>query len=295
MAVTAAMVKELREKTGAGMMDCKKALTECNGDMEKAIEYLREKGLAKAAKKADRVAAEGLTSVLVENNSAVILEMNCETDFVAKNETFQQFVAQTGQWLLKHQPKSVEEALALKVDGEETLEEKLHSMISKIGENMKLRRFEIVTKTDQDAFGAYVHMGGSISVLTVLENSTDTELARDVAMHIAALNPRYISREDVSQEEIEKERQILKQQALNEGKPEHIVEKMVEGRLGKYYQEVCLLEQEFVKNPDLKVAKLLSQAGDKVKVKLFFRYQLGEGIEKKETNFADEVMSQVKK
>lgn len=294
VAVTAAMVKELREKTGAGMMDCKKALTECNGDMDKAIEYLREKGLAKAAKKADRIAAEGLTTVVVDGNTAVILEMNCETDFVAKNETFQQFLAQTSQWLLKYQPQNVEEALALKVDGEETLEQKLHGMISKIGENMKLRRFEIVKKSDQEAFGAYIHMGGTISVLAVLENTTDAELAKDVAMHIAALNPRYISREDVPQEVVNKEREILRQQALNEGKPEHIVEKMVEGRLGKFYQEVCLLEQEFVKNPDLTVAKLLKQAGD-VKVKLFFRYQLGEGIEKKETNFAEEVMSQVKK
>lgn len=276
------------------MMDCKKALTECNGDMDKAIEYLREKGLAKAAKKADRIAAEGLTTVVVDGNTAVILEMNCETDFVAKNETFQQFLAQTSQWLLKYQPQNVEEALALKVDGEETLEQKLHGMISKIGENMKLRRFEIVKKSDQEAFGAYIHMGGTISVLAVLENTTDAELAKDVAMHIAALNPRYISREDVPQEVVNKEREILRQQALNEGKPEHIVEKMVEGRLGKFYQEVCLLEQEFVKNPDLTVAKLLKQAGD-VKVKLFFRYQLGEGIEKKETNFAEEVMSQVKK
>ncbi len=295
MAVTAAMVKELREKTGAGMMDCKKALTETNGDMEKAIEYLREKGLAKAAKKADRVAAEGLTNVAVSGNTAVILEMNCETDFVAKNELFQNFVAETAQFLLKHRPKSVEEALALKIEGDETFEVRLHGMISKIGENIRLRRFEIVEKGDNDAFGAYIHMGGSISVLTLLENTTNEELAKDVAMHIAALNPSYISRQDVSQEVLDKEREILKQQALNEGKPEHIVEKMVEGRLGKFYQEVCLLEQEFVKNPDLTVAKLLEQEGKDVAVKSFIRFQLGEGVEKKESNFAEEVMSQVKK
>jgi elongation factor Ts len=295
MAVTAAMVKELREKTGAGMLDCKKALTETNGDMEKAIEYLREKGLAKAAKKADRVAAEGLTSVVVDGNTAVILEMNCETDFVAKNDIFKNFVSETAQLLLKHRPKSVEEALALKVEGDETFEERLHGMISKIGENMRLRRFEIVEKTENEAFGAYIHMGGSITVLTVLENTTNEELAKDLAMHIAALNPGYISRNDVPQEVVNKEREILKQQALNEGKPENIVEKMIEGRLGKFYKEVCLLEQQFVKNPDLTVAKLLEQEGKNVSVKLFYRYQLGEGVEKKESNFAEEVMSQVKK
>ncbi|EGL83728.1 Elongation factor Ts [Caldalkalibacillus thermarum TA2.A1] len=296
MTVTASMVKELREKTGAGMMDCKKALTETNGDMEKAIEYLREKGLAKAAKKADRVAAEGLTTVEVEGNVAVLVEVNCETDFVAKNAEFQGFLSEVSKHLVKHRPGSVEEALQQKLEGsQETLQERLHALISKIGENIKLRRFEVVEKTDKDVFGAYIHMGGNISVLTVLENTTNENLAKDVAMHIAALNPRYISRNDVPEEVVNQEREILKQQALNEGKPEHIVEKMVEGRLGKFYQEVCLLEQEFVKDPDLTVGKLLQQEGQDVKVKQFYRYQLGEGIEKKQQNFAEEVMSQVKK
>ncbi|MDQ0337291.1 elongation factor Ts [Caldalkalibacillus uzonensis] len=296
MSVTASMVKELREKTGAGMMDCKKALTETNGDMEKAIEYLREKGLAKAAKKADRVAAEGLTSVEVEGNVAVLLEVNCETDFVAKNAEFQSFISEVSKHLIKHRPSSVQEALSQKLEGrEETLQERLHALISKIGENMKLRRFEVVEKTDKDAFGAYIHMGGSISVLTVLQNTTNENLAKDVAMHIAALNPRFISRDDVPEDVVNQEREILKQQALNEGKPEHIVEKMVEGRLGKFYKEVCLLEQEFVKDPDLSIGKLLQKEGQDVTIKQFYRYQLGEGIEKKEENFAEEVMSQVKK
>ena len=295
MSISASMVKELRQKTGAGMMDCKKALTETDGDMEKAVDYLREKGLSKAEKKADRVAAEGLTTVRVEGNTAVLLELNCETDFVAKNEAFQRYLADLAAHLLKERPTSVEEALEQKMDGEKTVRETLQELIARIGENMNLRRFQLVDKTDQDTFGAYIHMGGKISVLAVLTNTTNQEVAKDIAMHIAAINPRYISRDDISAEDVAKEREVLKQQALNEGKPEHIVEKMVEGRLNKFYKEVSLLEQEFVKDPDISVQKYLEQEGKDVSVRAFFRYELGEGIEKKEDNFVDEVMSQVKK
>lgn len=296
MAVTASMVKELREKTGAGMMDCKKALMETGGDMEKAIEYLREKGLASASKKAGRIAAEGLTTVKVNGNLAVLVELNCETDFVAKNEDFIQFLDSVADHILANRPASLEELLGQKLaGGQETVQERLAGLIAKIGENMNLRRYQLVEKTDQDVFGAYVHMGGKISVLTVIANSSNSELARDIAMHVAAINPRFLSKESVSPEVIEQEKEILRQQALNEGKPEHIVEKMVAGRLNKFYQEVCLLEQTFVKDPDLTVAKLLQKEGQNVTVKEFYRYELGEGIEKKQENFAEEVMSQLKK
>ncbi|WP_026585506.1 translation elongation factor Ts [Bacillus sp. J33] len=293
MAITAQMVKELREKTGAGMMDCKKALQETDGDMEKAIDFLREKGIAKAAKKGDRIAAEGLTSVKVDGNEAVILEVNSETDFVAKNEGFQTLVKEIAEHLLANKPASVEEAAGQTMANGATLESHINSAIAKIGEKLTLRRFEIKTKTDNDAFGAYLHMGGRIGVLTVLEGTTDEEAAKDVAMHIAALNPKYVSRDEVSQEEVERERQVLTQQALNEGKPENIVAKMVEGRLGKYFEDVCVNDQAFVKNPDQKVGKFVESKGGKIRE--FVRYEVGEGIEKREDNFAEEVMNQVKK
>ncbi|MBO8176558.1 MAG: elongation factor Ts [Bacillus sp. (in: Bacteria)] len=292
MAITAQMVKELREKTGAGMMDCKKALTETNGDMEKAIDYLREKGIAKAAKKADRIAAEGTTYILTEGNEAVILEVNSETDFVAKNENFQNLVKELAAHLLKNKPATLEVALEQSMENGEKVADYINAAIAKIGEKITLRRFEIKTKTDNDAFGAYLHMGGRIAVLTVLEGTTDEEVAKDVAMHAAALNPKYVSRDQVSQEEIERERQVLKQQALNEGKPEHIVEKMVEGRLGKFFEDICLLDQAFVKNPDQKVRQFVESKG--ATVKEFVRYEVGEGMEKRQDNFAEEVMNQVK-
>lgn len=229
MAVTASMVKELREKTGAGMMDCKKALTETGGDMEKAVDFLREKGIAKAAKKADRVAAEGLTTVKSKGNKAVITEVNSETDFVAKNENFQNLVSELADFILENEPKSVEEALSKEYSVGQTVEEYINSSIAKIGEKISLRRFEVVTKADGDTFGEYLHMGGRIGVLTILEGTSDGELAKDIAMHIAAINPKYVSRDQVAQDEVEREREVLKQQALNEGKPENIVEKMVEG------------------------------------------------------------------
>ncbi|QOR68586.1 elongation factor Ts [Cytobacillus suaedae] len=293
MAVTAQMVKELREKTGAGMMDCKKALTETNGDMEKAIDYLREKGIAKAAKKSDRIAAEGTTYIEVQGNKAVILEVNSETDFVAKNEGFKVLTSNLAAHLLANNPATVEEALEQKMDNGETVQEHINSAIAKIGEKLSLRRYAVVTKTDADAFGAYLHMGGRIGVLSLLEGTTDDAVAKDVAMHAAAANPKYISRDQVSQEETEREREVLTQQALNEGKPENIVAKMVEGRLSKFFEDICLLDQSFIKNPDLKVRQYVESKG--ATVKSFVRYEVGEGIEKRVDNFAEEVMSQVKK
>ena len=293
MAVTAQMVKELREKTGAGMMDCKKALTETNGDIEKAIDFLREKGIASAAKKADRIAAEGTTYIAVEGNEAVILEVNSETDFVAKNEGFQVLVKELATHLLSNKPATVEEATAQHITEGTTVEAHINTAMAKIGEKLSLRRFEIKSKTDSDAFGAYLHMGGRIGVLTVLEGSTDDVAAKDISMHIAALNPKYVSRDQVSQEEVEHEREVLTQQALNEGKPENIVAKMVEGRLGKYFEDVCVLDQTFVKNPDQKVRQFVESKG--ATLREFVRYEVGEGIEKREDNFAEEVMNQVNK
>lgn len=294
MAISAKMVKELREKTGAGMMDCKKALTESDGDMEKAIDFLREKGIAKAAKKADRIAAEGLAHIVTEGNRAVIAEINSETDFVSKNENFINMVDQVAKHLLSNNPSSVEEALEQSFDGDaDNLQGFINNQIAKIGEKISLRRFAIVESGENEAFGTYIHMGGRIGVLTVLTGTTDQELAKDVAMHVAALNPKYVSREEVSEDEVNREREVLKQQAMNEGKPENIVDKMVEGRLGKYFEETCLNEQAFVKDSDQKVGKYVSSKG--AEIKTFFRYEVGEGMEKREENFAEEVMSQVKK
>lgn len=293
MAITAQLVKELREKTGAGMMDCKKALTETNGDMEKAIDFLREKGIASAAKKSDRIAAEGTTYILSEGNKAVILEVNAETDFVAKNENFQVLVKEIAEHLLANQPESVEAALEQKMSNGQSVGEYINAAIATIGEKLTLRRFEVKTKTDNDAFGEYLHMGGRIAVLSVLEGTTDAAAAKDIAMHIAAINPKYVSRDQVSAEEADRERQVLTQQALNEGKPENIVAKMVEGRLGKFFEEICLLDQAFVKNSDQKVRQFVESLG--ATVREFVRYEVGEGIEKRQENFAEEVMSQIKK
>lgn len=294
MTVTASMVKELREKTGAGMMDCKKALQEVNGDMDQAIDYLREKGISKAAKKADRIAAEGSAHTLTDGNRAVLIEVNCETDFVTKNDQFKSLLSEIAKHLLSQNPANVEEALQQPLHGEgETLETFINNNIAKIGEKLSLRRFVIAEKTDNDVFGAYTHMGGNIGVLTVLEGTTDEAFAKDIAMHIAAVNPRFVSRDAVDAETVEKEREVLKQQALNEGKPEKIVEKMVEGRLGKFFEEICLLEQSFVKDPDQKVKALVSNKG--ASITEFARYEVGEGMEKRQENFAEEVMNQVKK
>ncbi|HCX9538497.1 TPA: elongation factor Ts [Staphylococcus aureus] len=289
---SAKLVKELREKTGAGMMDCKKALTETDGDIDKAIDYLREKGIAKAAKKADRIAAEGLVHVETKGNDAVIVEINSETDFVARNEGFQELVKEIANQVLDTKAETVEALMETTLPNGKSVDERIKEAISTIGEKLSVRRFAIRTKTDNDAFGAYLHMGGRIGVLTVVEGSTDEEAARDVAMHIAAINPKYVSSEQVSEEEINHEREVLKQQALNEGKPENIVEKMVEGRLRKYLQEICAVDQDFVKNPDVTVEAFLKTKGGKLVD--FVRYEVGEGMEKREENFADEVKGQMK-
>lgn len=292
MAISAKLVKELRERTGVGMMDCKKALEATDGDIEKAIDYLREKGIAKAAKKADRIAAEGITHVEVKGNEAVIVEINSETDFVARNEGFQQLVKEIANQILDTKAATVEELNETTLPNGKKVSEHMTEAISTIGEKLSLRRFEIRTKTDNDAFGAYLHMGGRIAVLSVVEGTTDEDAAKDVAMHIAAINPKYVSSEQVSEEELNHEREVLKQQALNEGKPENIVEKMVEGRLRKYLQEICAVDQNFVKNPDQTVEAFLKSKGGKLVD--FVRYEVGEGIEKRQENFADEVKGQMK-
>lgn len=289
--ITAAMVKELRDRTGVGMMDAKKALVEVEGNMEKAIDLLREKGMAKAAKKNDRIAAEGLTYVAVQDNVAAIVEINSETDFVAKNEMFQELVKTIAYKMIEARPQTMEEALAVQTD-KGTIESELLEANTVIGEKISFRRFDIVEKTDSDAFGAYLHMGGRIGVLTVLEGTADAALAKDVAMHVAAINPRYMDRSEVPEAELEHEKAILTEQALNEGKPANIVEKMVEGRLTKFLAEICLVDQPFVKDPDVTVGKYL--ASKNAKIKGFIRYEVGEGIEKREDNFAEEVMSQMK-
>lgn len=294
MAISAQAVKELRERTGAGMMDCKRALEETNGDMEKAIDLLRERGIAKAAKKSGRIAAEGLTAIAVSGNVAAIVEVNCETDFVAKNPEFQTLVKDIAEHVVSERPASVEAALEQPFKGAgETLGHVINEKIATIGENITFRRFSISEKTDSGVFGSYLHMGGKIGVLVTLEGTQDETLARDLGMHAAAANPRFANRDEVSQEEIDREREVLKNQALAEGKPANIVEKMVEGRLSKFFEEYVLVEQPFVKDPDKKVSALLKEAG--ATLKEFARFQVGEGIEKKQEDFAAEVMAQVNK
>ena len=288
--ITASLVKELRERTGAGMMDCKKALTQTDGDIDAAIDYLRENGIAKAAKKADRIAAEGLSYIEVKGNKAVILEINSETDFVAKNEKFVALVKNVANAILAAEPKSLEEALQVQAEGG-TVEAVINEGIATIGEKLSLRRFEILTKTDADAFGAYSHMGGRIGVLTLIEGSTDEQAAKDVAMHIAALAPRYLDESEVPADVLEHEKKVLTEQALNEGKPANIVEKMIVGRINKFLEEITVVKQKFVKDDSLTVEKFVASKGGKLAK--FVRYEVGEGIEKREDNFAEEVMSQV--
>ena len=288
--ITAQLVKELRERTGAGMMDCKKALQQTDGDIEAAIDYLRENGIAKAAKKADRIAAEGLTYITAEGNKALVLEINSETDFVAKNEKFVTLVKEVAEAILKAEPKSLEEALNV-ATSKGTVQEVINEGIATIGEKLSLRRFEIVTKTDADAFGAYSHMGGRIGVLTLVEGSTDEQAAKDVAMHIAALAPRYLDETEVPADVLEHEKKVLTEQALNEGKPANIVEKMIVGRINKFLEEITVVKQKFVKDDSMTVEQFVASKGGKLAK--FARYEVGEGIEKKEDNFAEEVMSQV--
>ena len=288
--ITASLVKELRERTGAGMMECKKALTQTDGNIEAAIDYLRENGIAKAAKKADRIAAEGLSYIEVKGNKAVILEINSETDFVAKNEKFVALVKNVANAILAAEPKSLEEALQVQAEGG-TVEAVINEGIATIGEKLSLRRFEVLTKTDADSFGAYSHMGGRIGVLTLVEGSTDEQAAKDVAMHIAALAPRYLDESEVPADVLEHEKKVLTEQALNEGKPANIVEKMIVGRINKFLEEITVVKQKFVKDDSLTVEKFVASKGGKLAK--FVRYEVGEGIEKREDNFAEEVMSQV--
>ena len=290
MEVTASMVKDLREQTGAGMMDCKKALSETNGNMEEAVNWLREKGIAKSAKKESRIAAEGLANIYVNGNKAVIVEVNSETDFVSKNEEFTSMIDTIGNALLKSDVKEIEEAKKINTS-EGTIEELIINKTAKIGEKLSLRRFEIVNKSDDEYFGTYIHMGGKIAALTVVKGSNEN-VAKDVAMQAAAMKPLYVFPSDVPGDVLDNERNVLKEQAMNEGKPSDIAEKMVEGRIKKFYKEICLAEQAFIKDGDLSVEKYVANNGGEI-VKMI-RYEVGEGMEKRCDNFAEEVMNQVK-
>jgi len=287
MAITASLVKELRERTGAGMMDCKKALVEVDGDLEQAADLLRKAGQAKADKKASRVAAEGLVLVKSDGSAGrhVVLEINSETDFVAKDENFVAFADTVAEAALAGSPASVEDLLAVDVEGQ-TLEVRRQELVAKVGENISVRRFAVVAS--EQPVGAYSHMG-RIGVLVELEGG-DEALARDLAMQVAATSPRFVTPDDMPQDELGKEREILVAQALQEGKPEEIVQKMVEGRLRKHLDEVTLTGQPFVKDPDKRVRDLLAES--KAAVLRFLRYEVGEGIEKKEDDFVQEVMAQ---
>lgn len=304
MAFTAQDVKELREKTGCGMMDCKKALTSSNGDMQAAIDFLREKGLAAATKKSSRIAAEGLAMAYTNEDSSlgVAIEVNSETDFVAKNTEFQAFVKMCGEIVMEKNPSSVEELLAIKTADGKTVENILQEKILTIGENIKVRRFERFEGT----VGGYVHAGGKIGVLVrfdvadkdVVNSDAFHTFSKDIAMQIAAVNPLYLGKEDVPADVIEHERKILKEQIVNDGKPENIAEKIVEGRIGKYFKEVCLTEQSFVKDGNLNISQYVAntakELGTEIKIVSFVRFEKGQGIEKKEDNFAEEVAGMIK-
>lgn len=288
--ISAKQVKELRDMTGVGMMDAKRALVEVEGNMDAAVDYLREKGMARAAKKADRIAAEGLASVAVDGNTAVAVEINAETDFVAKNDKFQALVKEITALILENKPADLEAALELSTD-DGTLSDKITNATTVIGEKISLRRFTLLEKTDSQTFGSYIHQGGRIVALTLLEGA-DEETAKEVAMHVAAINPKYVSREEVPADVIEHEKKVLSEQALNEGKPANIVEKMIVGRLNKFLGEISLNDQAFVKDPDVTVSKYVSSKNGSVLS--FVRFEVGEGIEKRQENFAEEVMSQIK-
>ncbi len=290
MEVTANMVKELREVSGAGMMDCKKALSETNGNMDEAINYLREKGIAKSVKKESRIAAEGLANIYVDGNKAVILEVNSETDFVSKNEEFRGMIDTIGNTILKSDAKTLDAANALACE-DGTIKDLIINKVAKIGEKLSFRRFEVVEKSDDEHFGAYIHLGGKIAVLTVVKGASE-DVAKDVAMQAAAMKPLYVFPSDVPGDVLDNEKAVLKEQAMNEGKPADIAEKMVEGRIKKFYKEICLAEQAFIKDSDLSVSQYVSN--NHGEIKSMIRYEVGEGMEKRNDNFAEEVMSQVK-
>ncbi len=291
MNITATMVKELREKSGAGMMDCKKALSETNGDINAALDYLREKGISKATKKESRIAAEGLANIYIDGNKAVILEVNSETDFVSKNEEFKEMIDIIGNTLLQNDVKTLEEAKELKTPSGETINELIIAKIAKIGEKLSFRRFEIITKNDDENFGKYIHMNGTIASLVVIKNAT-SKIAKDVAMQQAAMRPTYTFISDIPSDVLQKERDVQKELAMNEGKPAEIAEKMVEGRIQKFYKEVCLNEQVFVKDNSLSIKQFLKNNNSELVYAI--RYEVGEGMEKRNEDFAEEVMNQVK-
>ncbi len=288
--MNANLIKELRDMSGAGLMDCKKALEANDGDVNKAMDYLREKGISKAAKKANRIAAEGLSTISIKGNAASIVEVNCETDFVAKNEKFVNLVNMIADLISENDVNTMEDAMNLKTD-EGTLNDTIVNLTATVGEKISFRRFARLTKNDSQVFGSYIHMGGKISSLILL-NGSDESVAKDVAMHAAAMGPTYVRREEVPASEVEKETTILKEQAMNEGKPAEIAEKMVKGRIDKFYKEICLEEQSFVKESDITVSQFVKSHNSEIVTMV--RYAVGEGIEKKEENFAEEVMNQIK-
>ena len=287
---SASDVKTLREKTGAGMLDCKKALQETNGNMDAAIDYLREKGIAKAAKKGERIAAEGLSQIFINGDKALVLEVNSETDFVAKNEEFKAFVTTLGETILNSDAKTMEEALNLQVNGE-SLESLIVAITAKIGEKISFRRFQVLEKTANQHFGSYIHMGGRIASLVLIDGGNE-EVAREVAMHAAAMRPLYVNSSEVPTEVLEKEKNIMRQELLNEGKPAEKIDNILVGKVRKYYEEVCLENQIFVKAEN-KETVFDYLKNNNSKLVSMIRYEVGEGIEKKQENFADEVMSQI--
>lgn len=292
---SASDVKDLREKTGAGMMDCKKALEACEGNMDKAIDWLREKGIAKAAKKESRIAAEGLTVVAGNDNDAIIFEVNCETDFVTKNEKFSDLLKELRDALMFDSCKTLEEAKEVKLADGKTVAERIVEETATIGEKISFRRFERVTKKDDEIFGLYSHMGGKISTIVVLKGVTDRDVARDVAMQAAAMNPVAVNRDSVPAEMVEHEKEMIKAEMKNdpknENKPEDILDKMAVGKLSKFFKENCLVEQDFIKDSSMTVEKYVKDNGGEVVSMV--RYAVGEGIEKKQENFAEEVAAQM--
>lgn len=291
--ITASLVKELREKTGAGMMDCKKALTECDGDITASIDWLREKGIAKAAKKNDRIAAEGLSRAAVCGNTGVIFEVNSETDFVAKNEQFLGLLDTIKDVSINEKPADLEAALACTVDGT-SVADLVTTATATIGEKITLRRIVVVNKTDDEFFGSYMHMGGRISALVVLKGKADEKVAKDIAMQVASMSPQYVSRNDMPAEVVEHERKVQTEIVKNDeklaSKPEKVLAGIIEGKVSKNLKDACLVEQEFFLKPEQKVGQYVKEAG--VEIVSFERYAVGEGIEKREDNFAEEVMSQ---
>ena len=288
---SASDVKTLREKTGAGMLDCKKALQETNGNMDAAIDYLREKGIAKAAEKGERIAAEGLSQIFINGDKALVLEVNSETDFVAKNEEFKAFVTTLGETILNSDAKTMEEALNLQVNGE-SLESLIVAITAKIGEKISFRRFQVLEKTANQHFGSYIHMGGRIASLVLIDGGNE-EVAREVAMHAAAMRPLYVNSSEVPTEVLEKEKNIMRQELLNEGKPAEKIDNILVGKVRKYYEEVCLENQIFVKAEN-KETVFDYLKNNNSKLVSMIRYEVGEGIEKKQENFAEEVMNQIK-